>query len=439
MVKKKSAPKKSPAKRAGTTRTTAKVTPAPVTSVIAQTRTYSIPDHRLEHPKFRIFQSGEGSSVEYKIEGDLSAPAPPIRDSKYLSRAQCLALYRWMILNRRMEAALENLYKQGKVVGGVYFGLGQEGCSCASAMALQADDWLGPMIRNQGASLVRGYLPRDIMRQYMAKADSPTFGRDASSHFGDWEHRHVCAPISMLGELIGVMAGVCLGARLQGRDIVGLTYIGDGGQSTGVTYESLNFAAVQRLGLVLIVENNLWGYSTPSDMQFRVQDLAERAIAYGIPGVIVDGTDPCQVYDATHEACERARRGEGPTLIEAKMMRMKGHAIHDAAQYVPAELFEYWRARDPIARFENWLVKKRWLSVAENDELIAEVERELEAERDVAVASPMPDPGTDATHQGVYCDEACHTIKPLYGPVKSAERRKEAAGRKSAESAVHLK
>ena len=243
-----------------------------------------------------------------------------------------------MLLNRRMETVLENLYKQSLVVGGVYFGLGQEGCSCASAFALRDDDWLGPMIRNQGAVLVRGFTPRDIMRQYMAKADSPTFGRDASSHFGDWERRHVCAPISMLGELIGIMAGVCLGARLQGKNIAALTYIGDGGQSTGVTYESLNFAAVQKLGLVLIVENNLWGYSTPSDMQFCVKDLAERAIAYGIPGVIVDGTDPCQVYDATHEACERARRGEGPTLIEAKMMRMKGHAIHDAAHYVPGEV-----------------------------------------------------------------------------------------------------
>ena len=173
-----------------------------------------------------------------------------------------------MLLNRRMESALESLYKQSKVVGGVYFGLGQEGCSCASAYALGPDDWLGPMIRNQGAMLVRGFSARDIMRQYMAKGDSPTFGRDASSHFGDFEKRNVCAPISMLGELIGVMTGVCLGARLQGKNVVGLTYIGDGGQSTGVTYESLNFAAVQKLGLVLVVENNLWGYSTPSDMQF---------------------------------------------------------------------------------------------------------------------------------------------------------------------------
>jgi len=403
-------------------------------------RTYEIPDYRLEHPQFRVYQSGDGSNVEYKVEGDLSAAPPPIRESKYLSREQCMAIYRWMLLNRRMETALENLYKQGKVVGGVYFGLGQEGCSCASAFALGPDDWLGPMIRNQGSLLVRGFSPRDIMRQYMAKADSPTFGRDASSHFGDWAGRHVCAPISMLGELIGIMAGVCLGARLQGKNIVGLTYIGDGGQSTGVTYESLNVAAVQKLGLVLMVENNLWGYSTPSDMQFCVKDLAERAIAYGIPGVIVDGTDPCQVYDATHEACERARRGEGPTLIEAKMMRMKGHAIHDAAQYVPAKLFEYWRARDPIARFENYLVNvKRWLTADENRKLMEDVESQLEADREAAVASPMPDPEADKSHQGVYCDSTCHDIKPLYGPVKVTARKSRSTATRAAEAAVHLK
>ena len=403
---------------------TAKPPKTPVSQALNAVRTYNIPDYRLEHPNFRVYQSGDGSNVEYKVEGDLSTPPPPIRDSKYLLREQSIAIYRWMLLNRRMESALENLYKQGKVVGGVYFGLGQEGCSCASAFALGPDDWLGPMIRNQGSLLVRGFSPRDIMRQYMAKADSPTFGRDASSHFGDCARRHVCAPISMLGELIGTMAGVCLGARLQGKNIVGLTYIGDGGQSTGVTYESLNFAAVQKLGLVLIVENNLWGYSTPSDMQFCVKDLAERAIGYGIPGVIVDGTDPSQVYDATHEACERAYRGAGPTLIEAKMMRMKGHAIHDAAQYVPAKLFEYWHARDPIARFENYLINvKHWLTAGENRKLIDEVEQQLEADREAAVASPMPDPETDKSHQGVYCDPSCHEIKPLYGAVKVSGQR----------------
>jgi TPP-dependent pyruvate/acetoin dehydrogenase alpha subunit len=274
------------------------------------------------------------------------------------------------------------------------------------------------------------------MMQYMAKAGSPTKGRDASSHFGDIEKRNVVSPISTLGDLIPVLAGVALGARLQGRNIAVMTYIGDGGQSTGVTYEGLNFAAVQNLGVVLFVENNLWGYSTPADMQFRVKDLAERAIAYGIPGVIVDGTDACQVYDAAHEACEHARRGEGPTLIEAKMMRMKGHAIHDAADYVPKPLFEYWRKRDPITRFENYLVKtKKWLTPSENEKLIADVDRELEADRDFAVASPMPEP--ESADGGVYCEEGCHEIKPKYGTPKT---KVATAGRlKRVEAAVHLK
>src|SRR6266702_6304385 len=183
-------------------------------------RTYTIRDYRLEKPSFTLRQVRTGDTLRYEVEsGDLSTPAPPIRDSKYLNREQCIEIYRWMLLNRRMETALENLYKQGKVVGGVYFGLGQEACSCASAYALRKDDWIGPMIRNQGSLLVRGFSPADIMRQYMARGDSPTHGRDASSHFGDQVKRNVCAPISMLGELIGVMTGVCLGARLQGRNI----------------------------------------------------------------------------------------------------------------------------------------------------------------------------------------------------------------------------
>jgi TPP-dependent pyruvate/acetoin dehydrogenase alpha subunit len=219
-----------------------------------------------------------------------------------------------------------------------------------------------------------------------------------------------------------------------------MTYIGDGGQSTGVTYEGLNFAAVQNLGLVLIVENNLWGYSTPADMQFRVKDLAERAIAYGIPGVIVDGTDACQVYDACHEACERARRGEGPTLIEAKMMRMKGHAIHDAAEYVPKPLFEYWKRRDPIERLGDYLVStKKWLTPAENEELIAGVERQLEADREIAVNSPMPTPESAAG--GVYCEAGCHEIKPKYAmpDSRTIARGRKPAGPKRSEAAVHLK
>src|SRR5246127_1741526 len=402
----------------------------------SEDRTYTIPDLRLEKPSFTIRQIRKGDEICYEVEGNLNSAVPPIRESKYLGKQQHIEIYRWMLLNRKMEQALENLYKQGKVVGGVYFGLGQEACSCASAYALRKDEWLGPLIRNQGSLLVRGFSPRDIMMQYMAKAGSPTKGRDASSHFGDIQKRNVVAPISTLGDLIPVLAGVALGARLQGKNIAVMTYIGDGGQSTGVTYEGLNFAAVQNLGLVLFVENNLWGYSTPTDMQFRVEDLAERAIAYGIPGVIVDGTDACQVYDAAHEACERARRAEGPTLIEAKMMRMKGHAIHDAAEYVPKPLFDFWRKRDPMARFENYLVNvKKWLSREENGKLIAGVDSQLEADREFAVASPLPTPQSAAG--GTYCEAGCHEIKPKYGMPKVRTRKISSAQR--ADAAVHLK
>ncbi len=403
---------------------------------LPQQRTYSIPDYRLEKPSFTVRQTRKGDECCYEMSGDLSALVPPIRDSNYLSQEQCIEIYRWMVVNRKMEQALENLYKQGKVVGGVYFGLGQEACSCASAYALGKDDWLAPMIRNQGSLLVRGFEPRDMMMQYMAKADSPTKGRDGTSHFGDIYKRNVVSPISMLGDLIPVMAGVALGARLQRRSVAVMTYIGDGGQSTGVTYEGINFAAVQDLGLVLFVESNLWAYSTPSEMQYRVEDLAERAIGYGIPGVIVDGTDACQFYDAAHEAVERAHRGEGPTLIEAKMMRMKGHAIHDAADYVPKPMLEYWRKRDPITRFENYLLNvRKWLSPQEHQKLIADIESYLEKEREVAVNSPMPAPET--AEGGVYCEEGCHQIKPKYGMPK-LRVPKSVATRKKEEAALHF-
>jgi len=403
-------------------------------------RTYYIPDYRLEHPEFTVRQIIEKDNhaherVRYLVEGDLDAPVPPIRDSKYLDKKQAIEIYRYMLLNRKMEVALENLYKQGTVVGGVYFGLGQEACSCASAYALDKDDWFAPMIRNQGSLLVRGFGASVTMMQYMAKADSPTKGRDGTSHFGDIEKRNMVSPISMLGDLIPVMAGVALGARLQGRNLAVMTYIGDGGQSTGVTYEGINFAAVQNLGLVLIVESNEWAYSTPSEMQYRCKDLAERAIGYGIPGVIVDGTDACQVYDAAREAVERAHQGKGPTLIEAKMMRMKGHAIHDAANYVPKAMFDFWKKRDPIARFETYLAKeKKWLTAKENETLIAEVEAEIEAEREIAVNSPMPAP--ESAEGGVFCEDGCHEIKPKYGMPKVKKRR---GGFKETEAAVHLK
>lgn len=388
-----------------------------------RTNPHGIPDYRLEIPSFRTVEEWVDGQFRYRVEGDLLAEAPPLRESKYLNKDQTIEIYRYMLLNRQMEQTLENLFKQQKVVGGVYLGLGQEGCSCASAYALRDGDWIGPMIRNQGALLVRGFKPRDVMMQYMAKSGAPTGGRDAGSHFGDIHKHHIAAPISMLGDLIPVLAGVALGARLQGKNIACLTWIGDGGQSTGPTYEGFNFAAVQKLGVILVVENNLWAYSTPVDRQVACGDLADRAIGYGVPGAIIDGTDPNQVYDATYEAAQRAYAGAGPTLIEAKMMRMRGHAMHDAAAYVPKQYFEYWTKRDPITRMEKYLLGKGWLNEKSKRELIASVQREIDEDREIAEASPYPEGSTAA--ERVFSDNSVE-IPFLYGGprVKKVKKQK---------------
>ncbi|HZD78042.1 MAG TPA: thiamine pyrophosphate-dependent dehydrogenase E1 component subunit alpha, partial [Acidobacteriaceae bacterium] len=260
---------------------------------------HGIPDYRLEQLPFHIEGEWKDGNYHYKVVGDTTAPAPPLRPSKYLTREQSIDIYRLMVTNRKMEDSLERMYKQSKVIGGLYLSQGQEATSVASAYALGEDDWLGPMIRNQGSMIVKGFKPRDTMMQYMAKGGSPTRGRESGSHYGDYKKLNVIAPISHLGDSISVCAGVALGARIQGKNIACLAYIGDGGQSTGPTYEGFNFAAVQRLGLVLMVEHNLWAYSTPVELQFACKDLADRSLGYGVPGVIVDGTDANQVYDAT--------------------------------------------------------------------------------------------------------------------------------------------
>ncbi len=253
---------------------------------------------------------------------------------KDLTRQQYLDLYYYMRLNRAVEDMMVKLFRQNKIVGGLYSSLGQEAISVGTAYALEKKDWLAPMIRNIGALLVKGVRPRDIFMQHMAKYDSPTKGKDGTSHFGDLDDLHIVSPISMLGDLIPVMTGVAMAGRYLGQKTVAMTWIGDGGSSTGVFHEGLNFAAVEKAPFVLILENNLWAYSTPVRKQVPLENLADRAKAYGIDSYIVDGNDVVAVYSTAKEAVERARAGEGPILIEAKSFRRMGHAQHDPAEYV---------------------------------------------------------------------------------------------------------
>jgi TPP-dependent pyruvate/acetoin dehydrogenase alpha subunit len=319
-----------------------------------------------------------------------------------LGRDEQLRLYHFMKLTRMVEGRLGNLYRQGKVVGGLYSSLGQEATAVGSAYALAPGDFMGPLIRNLGSMLVRGVEPREVMAQYLAKGASPTGGKDGNTHFGDLS-RGLVAPISMLGALIPVMAGVALAGRMQGKDLVALTYIGDGGTSTGDFHEGLNFAAAQNLPLVVIAENNGYAYSTPVSAQMRIKHIAARAAAYGIPGEIVDGNDVLAVYEATRRAVERARGGGGPTLLEAKTFRMKGHAEHDDAGYVPRELFEEWRKRDPIERFERHLLGSGLGASSDLEAITAAIDGQLDAEVDFALDAPWPAP--ERALEGVYADE----------------------------------
>jgi len=334
-----------------------------------------------------------------------TAPAAAKSIPSGLSREQLLEIYYYLRLTRSLEERLVNLYRQTKVIGGLFRSLGQEGESVGSAYALDRGkgDMLSPLIRNLGAMLVQGATPLEILRQYMAKAESPTRGRELNIHFGDLE-RGFIGQISHLGDMVPVMAGVALTFKMRKQPRVALAYVGDGAMSTGAFHEGINLAAVQRLPLVIICENNGWAYSTPSHKQTAVKQLADKAKAYGIPGVRADGNDVLACYEVTKQAVERARAGGGVTLIEFVTYRRKGHAEHDNQSYQPKEQIAEWEKKDPVDRYVATLKESGWAGESE----LAAVEQRVQAELDAAVAlcenEPLPEVGTAL--EGVYATPA---------------------------------
>jgi pyruvate dehydrogenase E1 component alpha subunit/2-oxoisovalerate dehydrogenase E1 component alpha subunit len=315
-------------------------------------------------------------------------------DTHGLTRENLLEIDYFLRLTRTLEERLVALFRQSKVIGGLYRSLGQEGESVAAAYALDyaLGDVVQPLIRNMGSILVAGAKPSDIVKQYMAKGDSPTRGRELNIHFGHPARDGFIGQISMLGDMIPVMAGIALAGRMQKKNLVGMAFIGDGASSTGAFYEGMNFATVQRLPLVVILENNGYAYSTPTAKQSAVRSLADKAHAFGCASETVDGNDVLATYAAARRAVERARAGEGVTLIEAKTFRMKGHAEHDNQSYVPQSLIEEWSAKDPVVRFEQTLVDAGIASTADFETIQSRAKREVDAATDEAERSPMPDP-----------------------------------------------
>jgi TPP-dependent pyruvate/acetoin dehydrogenase alpha subunit len=323
-----------------------------------------------------------------------------------LERKQLLELYEALSLTRAAEERLEVLQKQGHVTGGLYRSLGQEAGAVGAAYALRrrADgtgDFLAPTVRAAGALFLFGGDLVDFFRQYMARATGPTRGRETNVHWVDYEKGFV-GPVSPLGTMLEVMAGITLSFRLRGEDRVGMVFYGDGASSTGAWHEGLNFAAVQRCPLILMVEANQFAFSTPTEKNTRVSSFTEKAPGYGVGAESVDGTDVIAVYEAVSRAAERARSGEGAQMVEMRYFRRRGHAQHDPQDYVAPGAIAEWERKDPIVLFGTRLIERGWAELDELDAIHTEVSERCRSASERARGEPVPD-GPEAVDD-VYTD-----------------------------------
>ncbi len=300
----------------------------------------------------------------------------------------------WMVLTRVFDETLENLWKQGRGLGGTFNQRGHEAISVGAGMTLGIDDVVAPLHRDLGCYLVRGMTPRRLMANQLGRATGVTRGRDANMHgCGDLE-LNIIGFVSHLPQSLPVALGAAMSFTYRNERRVALNFCGDGSSNTGLFHETLNLAAVQRAPLVVIVENNQYAYSTPLSQQMAIADIAVRGAAHGVPTEIIDGNDADIVFAAVEAAVEKARHGGGPTLVEAKTMRMRGHAIHDGYEYVPAELIAEWEARDPVARFTARLVDEGVVTESDVEAITSDAREVVDDAVQFAEASPFPDPET---------------------------------------------
>jgi pyruvate dehydrogenase E1 component alpha subunit len=300
----------------------------------------------------------------------------------------------WMRFTRAFDERILNLHKQSKIAGGCFSQLGHEAISVGAALALGPDDVVAPMHRDLGAYLVRGLAPNRLMAQFLGRAAGVTGGRDANLHGCGDLSLGIVGFVSHLPASLPVTIGMAHAFKIKGEPRVAMNFFGDGSSSQGLCHEAMNWAAVFQLPAVLICENNQYAYSTPLARQMRITNIADRAAGYGMPGVVVDGNDFFAVHEAVTAAVDRARSGGGPTLVECKTMRMRGHAIHDNMAYVPPALLEEWRRRDPLMRFEQALRDQGLLDDAALADLQARIEAEIDAAQSYAERCPYPDPAT---------------------------------------------
>lgn len=323
---------------------------------------------------------------------DLNEPVPPLHVSENLSDEDRRALLSYMIAAREFDNAMIRLYRQGRAFGGVYAQIGNEATSVGASYALdRSRDVIFPMHRDIGMHFVFGASLGQLMLNFLARSGSQMRGTDGTGHYADPTLR-IYGNISHLAAMMPVAAGYALAARMRGQDIVVLTTIGDGGCNVGEFHEAMNFAAVQKLPLIVNIENNQYAYSTPRELEYACERLSDRAIGYGCPGVTIDGTDVELVYDTVRTYVERARKGNGPALIETVTMRMRGHAEHDDFRYVPRPMLEYWERRDPLRRYEAFLLERGIVTRELLEELHRQTLQRMTEAIDAALEQPYPPP-----------------------------------------------
>ncbi len=315
-----------------------------------------------------------------------------------LSSEQLLELYRFVKMTRMFDEITVRLKRQSKLTGGVFTSLGQEATAVGTAFALEKQDFIAPLIRDIGAVFVKGITPREIFASYLGRANAPNRATDVQFHFADLEKGFI-GPISHLGDMIPVMTGVLLASRMRKEDRVAVAYLGEGASSTGAFHEGVNFAAVQKLPLITIIENNGYAYSTPTGNQCAAENFVDKAIGYGILGLQCDGNDIIACYETMKIAVEHARKGNGAVLLEVLTYRRKGHAEHDNQSYVPEGEIEFWaRNNDPIDRYERFLTTGKIASEVELRKIVGEVSAHLESELAFAEEAGFPE-GVSAAYE----------------------------------------
>ncbi|MDG6027665.1 MAG: thiamine pyrophosphate-dependent dehydrogenase E1 component subunit alpha [Candidatus Brocadia sp.] len=308
-----------------------------------------------------------------------------------IKREDLLRLFYYLKLTRRLEDRVTSLYHQGKILGGAWTSNGTEAVSVGYGYALEKNDIAAPYFRDMGVFLIRGITAKRIMAQYLGKKTGVTGGKEGNVHVGDLQYGVFGFP-SHLADNYPVGAGAALAFKIRGEKRVVAACTGDGGTSRGDFHEGMNLASVRKLPIVFVCNNNQYAYSTPLKLQMAINNVAERALAYGMPSKIVNGNNVMEVYTAAKEAYETARNGGGPTFIECKTMRMHGHSEHDSAKYVPRELLEEWKKKDPILHMETYLMESQIAKKEELDGVDLQVKKEIEEAEAFAEESPYPEP-----------------------------------------------